>query len=87
MGPENRTVTSKDNFLRVNLIGDFVGYSNIPTFEDFYLAIPRDVWFAHLYDHEISKISDNASLFFAFFLFQCVPQKSLLVADLVTAQW
>ncbi|KAI9401342.1 hypothetical protein POPTR_001G109000v4 [Populus trichocarpa] len=41
VGPENRTVTSKDNFLRVNLIGDFVGYSNIPSFEDFYLVIPR----------------------------------------------
>ncbi|CAK7335459.1 unnamed protein product [Dovyalis caffra] len=41
VGPENRTVTSKDNFIRVNLIGDFVGYSNIPSFEDFYLVIPR----------------------------------------------
>ncbi|KAK6274792.1 hypothetical protein POUND7_004501 [Theobroma cacao] len=41
VGPENRTATSNDNFLRVNLIGDFVGYSNIPTFEDFYLVIPR----------------------------------------------
>ncbi|GMN32298.1 hypothetical protein TIFTF001_003601 [Ficus carica] len=26
---------------RVNLIGDFVGYTNIPSFEDFYLVIPR----------------------------------------------
>ncbi|KAK8483800.1 hypothetical protein V6N11_030569 [Hibiscus sabdariffa] len=41
VGPENRTATSEDNFLRVNLIGDFVGYSSIPTFEDFYLVIPR----------------------------------------------
>lgn len=41
VGPENRTVTSNDNFLRVNLIGDFVGYTNIPSFEDFYLVIPR----------------------------------------------
>lgn len=41
LGPENRTVASKDNFLRVNLIGDFVGYTNIPSFEDFYLVIPR----------------------------------------------
>ncbi|XVF10664.1 hypothetical protein REPUB_Repub07fG0201900 [Reevesia pubescens] len=41
VGPENRTASSNDNFLRVNLIGDFVGYSNIPTFEDFYLVIPR----------------------------------------------
>ncbi|KAE8697820.1 hypothetical protein F3Y22_tig00110610pilonHSYRG00558 [Hibiscus syriacus] len=42
--PENRTATSADKFLRVNLIGDFVGYSSIPTFEDFYLVIPRQVW-------------------------------------------
>ncbi|KAH7692398.1 Generative cell specific-1/HAP2 domain-containing protein [Dioscorea alata] len=41
VGPENRTVTSKDNFLRVNLIGDFVGYTSIPSFEDFYLVTPR----------------------------------------------
>ncbi|XP_039005257.1 protein HAPLESS 2-like [Hibiscus syriacus] len=41
VGPENRTATSADKFLRVNLIGDFVGYSSIPTFEDFYLVIPR----------------------------------------------
>nr|XP_048320613.1 protein HAPLESS 2 isoform X2 [Ziziphus jujuba var. spinosa] len=41
VGPENRTVASTDNFLRVNLIGDFVGYTNIPSFEDFYLVIPR----------------------------------------------
>ncbi|KAK1586624.1 hypothetical protein Q3G72_004329 [Acer saccharum] len=41
VGPENRTVTSNDNFLKVNLIGDFVGYTNIPSFEDFYLVIPR----------------------------------------------
>ncbi|KAK8950862.1 Protein HAPLESS 2 [Platanthera zijinensis] len=41
LGPENRTVLSKDNFLRVNLIGDFVGYTSIPSFEDFYLVTPR----------------------------------------------
>ncbi|XP_056174592.1 protein HAPLESS 2 [Syzygium oleosum] len=41
VGPENRTAISGDNFLRVNLIGDFVGYTNIPSFEDFYLVIPR----------------------------------------------
>ncbi|XP_020586729.1 protein HAPLESS 2 isoform X2 [Phalaenopsis equestris] len=41
MGPENRTVLSKDNFLRVNLVGDFVGYTSIPSFEDFYLVTPR----------------------------------------------
>lgn len=44
MGPENRTVVSNDNFLRVNLIGDLVGYTNIPSFEDFYLVIPRQVY-------------------------------------------
>ncbi|XP_065858181.1 protein HAPLESS 2-like isoform X2 [Euphorbia lathyris] len=41
VGPENRTAISKDNFLRVNLIGDFVGYTSLPSFEDFYLVIPR----------------------------------------------
>ncbi|XP_058778261.1 protein HAPLESS 2 [Vicia villosa] len=41
VGPESRTVTSDDKFLRVNLIGDFVGYTNIPNFEDFYLVVPR----------------------------------------------
>ena len=44
VGPENRTAISNDNFLRVNLIGDFVGYTNIPSFEDFYLVIPRQVF-------------------------------------------
>ncbi|KAL6184094.1 hypothetical protein ACLB2K_045498 [Fragaria x ananassa] len=41
VGPENRTAISNDNFLRANLIGDFVGYTNIPSFEDYYLVIPR----------------------------------------------
>ncbi|WCJ26182.1 hapless 2 [Euphorbia peplus] len=41
VGPENRTAISKDNFLRVNLIGDFVGYTSLPSFEDFYLVVPR----------------------------------------------
>ncbi|KAK1322584.1 Protein HAPLESS 2 [Acorus calamus] len=41
VGPENRTALSNDNFLRVNLIGDFVGYTSVPSFEDFYLVIPR----------------------------------------------
>ncbi|RRT75241.1 hypothetical protein B296_00031471, partial [Ensete ventricosum] len=41
VGPENRTVLSNDKFLRVNLIGDFVGYTSLPSFEDFYLVIPR----------------------------------------------
>ncbi|KAF8379435.1 hypothetical protein HHK36_028870 [Tetracentron sinense] len=41
VSPDNRTVLSNDNFLRVNLIGDFLGYTSIPSFEDFYLVIPR----------------------------------------------
>ncbi|KAJ4774800.1 Protein HAPLESS 2 [Rhynchospora pubera] len=41
IGPENRTVMSGDNFLRVNLVGDFAGYTSIPSFEDFYLVTPR----------------------------------------------
>ncbi|KAL7165300.1 hypothetical protein ACSBR2_041068 [Camellia fascicularis] len=40
VGLGNRTVTSNDNFLRANLIGDYVGYTNIPLFEDYYLVIP-----------------------------------------------
>uniref|UniRef100_M4FIF5 Generative cell specific-1/HAP2 domain-containing protein n=1 Tax=Brassica campestris TaxID=3711 RepID=M4FIF5_BRACM len=43
IGPENRTATANDNFLKVNLIGDFAGYTNIPSFENFYLVIPREV--------------------------------------------
>ncbi|KAJ4885519.1 Protein HAPLESS 2 [Raphanus sativus] len=42
IGPENRTATANDNFLKVNLIGDFAGYTSIPSFEDFYLVIPRE---------------------------------------------
>lgn len=42
VGPENRTAVSSNSFLRVNLIGDFGGYTNIPSFEDFYLVIPRE---------------------------------------------
>ncbi|KAI4372222.1 hypothetical protein MLD38_010481 [Melastoma candidum] len=41
VGPDNRTVISTDKLLRANLVGDFVGYTNIPSFEDFYLVIPR----------------------------------------------
>ncbi|XP_071723546.1 LOW QUALITY PROTEIN: protein HAPLESS 2-like [Rutidosis leptorrhynchoides] len=41
VGLENRTATSNDNFLRVNLIGDFAGYKNMPSFEDFYLVTAR----------------------------------------------
>ncbi|TKW30682.1 hypothetical protein SEVIR_2G054000v4 [Setaria viridis] len=41
VGPENRTVISSDNFLKVNLVGDYAGYTSIPTFEDVYLVTPR----------------------------------------------
>uniref|UniRef100_A0A3Q7HTV9 Generative cell specific-1/HAP2 domain-containing protein n=1 Tax=Solanum lycopersicum TaxID=4081 RepID=A0A3Q7HTV9_SOLLC len=41
VGPDNRTATSSDKFLRVNLIGDYVGYTDIPSFDDLYLVIPR----------------------------------------------
>ncbi|XP_073042911.1 protein HAPLESS 2 isoform X2 [Primulina eburnea] len=41
VGPENRAAISGDNFLRVNLVGDYVGYTSIPSFDDFYLVIPR----------------------------------------------
>ncbi|KAF8670317.1 hypothetical protein HU200_050860 [Digitaria exilis] len=40
--PENKTVVSSDNFLRVNLIGDFAVYErSIPSFENMYLVTPR----------------------------------------------
>ncbi|KAG9447009.1 hypothetical protein H6P81_013137 [Aristolochia fimbriata] len=38
---KRRTALSNDNFLRVHLFGDFVGYTSIPSFEDLYLVIPR----------------------------------------------
>ncbi|RAL52657.1 hypothetical protein DM860_007425 [Cuscuta australis] len=41
VGPGNRTAVSNDKFLRVNLVGDYVGYTDIPSFEDYYLVIPR----------------------------------------------
>ncbi|XP_063943788.1 protein HAPLESS 2 isoform X2 [Daucus carota subsp. sativus] len=41
VGPSNRTAISNDKFLRANLIGDYVGYTNIPSFDDYYLVIPR----------------------------------------------
>ncbi|GER30378.1 hapless 2 [Striga asiatica] len=41
VGPENRTAISSDKFLRVNMVGDYVGYTNIPSFDDFYLVVPR----------------------------------------------
>lgn len=53
MGPENRTVTADDKFLRVNLLGDFVGYTNIPSFEDFYLVVPRQVCLLYCFHQSI----------------------------------
>jgi hypothetical protein len=41
VGPKNRTAMSNDNFLQVNLVGDYAGYTNIPSFDDYYLVIPR----------------------------------------------
>ncbi|KAL4570816.1 hypothetical protein LXL04_026479 [Taraxacum kok-saghyz] len=41
ISPQNRTAISHDNFLRVNLIGDYVGYNDIPSFENFFLVTPR----------------------------------------------
>ncbi|KAK3140120.1 hypothetical protein QOZ80_5AG0396260 [Eleusine coracana subsp. coracana] len=42
VGPDNRTAISGDNFLRVNLIGDFKDYTDdIPSFDGFYLVTPR----------------------------------------------
>lgn len=32
---------SNDKFLRVNLIGDYLGYNHIHSFENFFLVIPR----------------------------------------------
>lgn len=43
MGPNNRSAISDDKFLRVNLVGDYVGYTNIPTLDDFFLVTPRQV--------------------------------------------
>lgn len=43
VGPDNRTVLSDDTFLRVSLIGDYAGYTSIPSFEDLYLVVPRQV--------------------------------------------
>uniref|UniRef100_A0A0E0M3M1 Generative cell specific-1/HAP2 domain-containing protein n=1 Tax=Oryza punctata TaxID=4537 RepID=A0A0E0M3M1_ORYPU len=41
VGPENRTVVSKDSSLRVNLVGEFAGYTSLPSLENFYLVTPR----------------------------------------------
>lgn len=43
VGPENRTVVSEDSSLRVNLVGDFAGYTSLPSLENFYLVTPRKV--------------------------------------------
>ncbi|KAL8524545.1 hypothetical protein ACS0TY_014231 [Phlomoides rotata] len=43
VGPENRTAISNDKILKGNLVGDYVGYTDIPSFDDFYLVIPRQV--------------------------------------------
>lgn len=43
VGPKNRAAISNDKFLRVNLVGDYVGYTDIPSFENFFLVIPRQV--------------------------------------------
>ncbi|CAN6484930.1 unnamed protein product [Victoria cruziana] len=42
LGPEKKTVVSSDNLLRANLVGDYVGYTSIPSFENFYLVTPRE---------------------------------------------
>lgn len=39
VAPDNRTVSSAGNLLRVRLIGDFAGYKSIPSFEDFFLRL------------------------------------------------
>ncbi|GKC90086.1 protein HAPLESS 2 [Tanacetum coccineum] len=41
IGPQNRAAASADSFLRVSLIGEYFGYTDIPSFEDFFLVIPR----------------------------------------------
>lgn len=43
VGPENKTVVSGDNFLRVKVVGDYTGYTSIPSFEENYLVTPRKV--------------------------------------------
>ncbi|KAL6530906.1 hypothetical protein OROGR_014766 [Orobanche gracilis] len=43
VGLENRTAISNDKFLSVNMLGDYVGYTDIPAFDDVYLVIPRQV--------------------------------------------
>jgi len=43
VGPENRTVVSSDNFLKVNLVGEYDNYNSMPTFEGMNLVTPRKV--------------------------------------------
>ncbi|KAL3513460.1 hypothetical protein ACH5RR_026177 [Cinchona calisaya] len=50
LGPENRTATSSDNFLKANTIGDYVGYTCIPSFENFYLVVPRQDELSNIYN-------------------------------------
>lgn len=57
VGPDNRTAISSDKFLRVNLVGDYVGYTDIPSFDDFYLVVPRQVAFLIWYLHPIFQVS------------------------------
>ncbi|KAF3788500.1 HAPLESS 2 protein [Nymphaea thermarum] len=42
LGPEKKMMVSSDNLLRANLVGDYVGYTSIPSFENFYLVTPRE---------------------------------------------
>ncbi|CAH1419666.1 unnamed protein product [Lactuca virosa] len=37
----SRTTLSSDSILRVNLIGDYVGYNDVLSFENFFLVVPR----------------------------------------------
>ncbi|KAG2628127.1 protein HAPLESS 2-A-like [Panicum virgatum] len=41
VGPENKTVVSSDNFLKVNLVGEYGNYNSMPTFEGMNLVTPR----------------------------------------------
>lgn len=41
VGPENRAAISSDKFLKASLVGDYIGYTDIPSFDSYYLVIPR----------------------------------------------
>lgn len=80
VGPENRTVLSNDKFLRVNLIGDFVGYTSLPSFEDFYLVTPRlvclhcfTVYFLTLANFQSKTITSSISCFLIGCLSPIIP--------------